>query len=283
MSRPDESSTAQDGREFCEELWRNWAVEGGTGPCADCAAHWSVREDFPDDPNSRTSSYGHRPFYGDGALTEVDVAIFAHEPGKASIPDYTDPEDDRTDESFSDARNSDVTSVPDNAGSIELAKPLFDVLDNTFRVYWSQLKKCNEFHYEEAGIESDGRNRDAERRCVGLNGYSGYLRQELEAVDPDYVITLGKRPYELFSSIFDIEELEANFSRGVGHGDRPSGLRTLAVHGESFTYIPTGHPSYGIHHQTTDQLDLDFQSASTKTEGYYEQLARDLVEYDRRN
>lgn len=273
--------TESDTMTFCETLWENWVVEGGAGPCAGCPAHWSIRTDFPGDPDTRTSSYGHRPFYGDGSLTDVDVVIYGHEPGKASIPDNTDPDDDRTTESFADVRNSDVTTVPDRAGTIELAEPLFEILDEHFGVYWSQMKKCNEYHYEAAGIEPDGRNRDAERQCVGLDGHTGYLEQELKAVDPRYVITLGKRPHQLFTSVFEVEDPDASFSQGVALGDHPSGLRTLSVTGERYTYVPTGHPSRGVHHQTTDQLDIELGVDSTKTRGYYEQFARDLVEYDR--
>ncbi|RZV12542.1 hypothetical protein BDK88_0081 [Natrinema hispanicum] len=269
--------------DFFHRVWQNWITEGGAGPCDGCPAHWSIREDFPGDPETRTNSFGHRPFFGDGALTDVDVAILGHEPGKASIPEYTEEKTNHTQNTFDEVRRDDVTKIPNIAGTIRLAKPLFELLDKEFNVYWTQVKKCNEIHYGEIGIEPDGRNRTAEKQCAGVGGYSGHLCEELHTVDPKYVISLGKRPYELFCEVFDVESLGENFSRGIGSGNHKSGLRTLSVSGESFIYIPTAHPTRGVHKQTTEQLSITEKSNQSKTERYYEALAEDLIKFNQIN
>lgn len=254
--------------DFLNQLWENWRARDGMGHCDGCPAHWSVRDDYPGNSDSRTSSCGHRPFYGDGEAKNPDIAIFGHEPGNDfdhgpdSDPDQFGP--NYTEYTFDEARSEDVTKVPAGSNSIEDVEPLFTKLNEDFSVYWSQVKKCNQLE-------------DSQDNEIAANQCKNYLREELRATDPDYVISLGKQPYLKFIDVFDIEDPGSNFARAVGAGDRPSGFQPLAVEGESFVYIPVGHPSYGIHHQTTDQLDLS--GADNETEYYFELIAQDLVRY----
>lgn len=250
-------------------IWKNWQTEGGAGQCKGCDAHWSIRDDYPGDPGSRTSSCGHRPFFGDGAIESVEVAIFGHEPGNDfdhepdSDPDEFGP--NYTQYTFAEARGKDVKEVPVGANSLEKTQQFFEILDEEFEVYWSQVKKCNE-------LGDKQKNAAAENQC------SEYLRDEIRAIDPSLVISLGKEPYSRFSDVFDIESLGANFARGIAAGERPSGFQSLSVNNESFTYIPIGHPSRGIHPQTKEKLDIP-EGTSNFSEKYYELVAQDVVQY----
>jgi hypothetical protein len=227
-----------------------------------------VRDDYPGDPETRTSSCGHRPFYGDGVVDNPDIAIFGHEPGNDfdhepdSDPDQFGP--NYTEYAFDEARSQDISSVSVGSNSIESLATFFDLLTENFDLYWSQVKKCNE-------LEDDDRNDSAAERC------GRYLKDEIRATDPDYVISLGKKAYLKFDDVFDIEDIDQNFARAIGSGERSSGFLPLSVAGESFTYVPIGHPSYGVHSQTAEQIKIS--GADNETSYYYELVAEDLIKY----
>lgn len=251
------------------EIWENWRVKGGAGNCQGCPAHWSIRDDYPGEPSNRETSCGHRPFYGDGSITDVDVAIFGHEPGN----DFDhDPDSDPnqfgpnyTEYKFDEARGSDITNVPKGSGSIDKTAPLFELLDDQFQVYWSQTKKCNQ-------MDTDQQNNSATGQCLS------YLTGELEEVDPDYVISLGVKAYDNFRRVFNIDDFEQNFARGIAAGERPSGFQTLTVNDQDFVYIPINHPSYNLHRQTDEKLDLS-NPDEPEIRHYYRLVAQDLIEY----
>lgn len=257
-----------------QTIWDNWAVEGGRGPCAGCPAHWSNRADLNDSLSSTSSSEGTHPFYGYGDIQDVDVVIMGEEPGK--------PKSDRSrtnyvGQSFHSVRNEDVTDVPIGAGSIEDSRLLFDVIAENFNTYWTQAKKCNE-------IDNDEQNSIAEDHCIGKNGCSGYLRTEMETVDPQYVVTIGKDTHRHLSSVFDIESLgNEAWSREIASGDSQAGIRTLDVYDGSFIHVPLAHPSYGIPSYTKKQLNLENEDRLTLTEQYYKYAGEDLVEIAQAN
>ena len=118
----------------CRRLWNNWTPEGGKNQCQDCPAHWSNREDFPNNAGTRQSSYGHRPWYGDGDLTDVEVVILGHEPGPASIGEESESDKNWTQRPFDQARNPRVSEVPHDAGSLELTIPLFQTVSDAFNM-----------------------------------------------------------------------------------------------------------------------------------------------------
>ena len=264
---------SRETREFCNGLWNNWTQKGGSGKCEGCPAHWSNREDFPGNPETRESSSGHHPFFGYGSLSDVEVVILGHEPGTQSIGKEDENATNYAQKTFDDARKSDVTRVPVGAGSLELTVPLFNTLSSEFTVYWSQMKKCNEL---KSGPE--GANKTAENQCVGIgDDYEGYIREELTTVDPEYVIGLGTDVDRLLRGVYDIESLGGTFSREIATGNSESGLRWLTVQGESFKYIPTSHPSRGVPSMTKDQISLDVPDETTASEHYYQVLADDFV------
>lgn len=257
----------------CQHLWNNWTPEGGKNQCQGCPAHWSNREDFPSNAGTRQSSYGHRPWYGDGDLTDVEVVILGHEPGSGSIGEESKADTNWTQHSFDEARNSDVSEVPHGAGSLELTIPLFETVGDAFATYWTQAKKCNEITGEQSSL-----NEKAEHQCVGIGaGNEGYLSKELSAVDPAYLIGLGTDVHRLLNRVYQIESLGGTFSREIASGDSKSGFRALNVENENFTYIPTSHPARGVPGMTTDQLKLEAPKKMSKSERYYETFAEDFV------
>ena len=255
--------------EFCNRLWDNWTPRNGDNQCEDCPAHWSNRSDFPGDRDTRQSSHGHRPWYGDGDLDEVEIVILGHEPGRGSIGDEGDNETNHTKNSFEDVRNPNISEVPDNAGSLSLTKPLFERIDSELSAYWTQAKKCNELAQN---------NSSAERQCAGIgDNHEGYLADELSAVNPGYVVGLGADVYRIFSDVFDVDSLGGEFNRPIATGNSESGLRVLDVDGYSFKYIPTAHPSRGVRSETKEEIDLSGLSGKNDSERYYKLFADDLV------
>ena len=256
--------------EFCNRLWDNWTPENGKNQCEDCPAHWSNRSDFPGDADTRQSSHGHRPWYGDGDLTDIEVVFLGHEPGPGSIGEESEDATNHTERSFADVRNPNIAEVPDGSGQwFPLTKPLFERVGSAFPSYWTQAKKCNELPEN---------NEAAEHQCAGIGDeHEGYLSQELSAVDPSYVIGFGEDVYRILTGVYDIEQLGSGFDKPVASGESPSGLRPLEVENADFTYIPTVHPTRGVQPDTKDQIELESQSGRSDSERYYGMFADDFI------
>jgi uracil-DNA glycosylase len=206
-------------------------------------------------------------------LTDVDVVILGHEPG---TPKADRDREDATTKSFADVRGTEFEAVPDGAESLETASALFQTVTKHFSAYWTQAKKCNEI--SGSVPEADRQNTEAFDRCVGTDGYQGYLRDELRAVIPLYVLTLGKKAHEALHSVFQIESLgEKNFTHAIATGDNVAGLRTLAVENEQFVQVPLGHPSFGIGAKTKAVLGLEEKNGVSPTKQYYQLAGEGLV------
>lgn len=257
--------------EFCNRLWDNWKPENGKNQCEGCPAHWSNRSDFPGDAERRESSHGHRPWYGDGNLTDVEVVLLGHEPGPGSIGEESEDATNYTESSFEDVRDSDIANVPLGAGDwLPLTKRLFELVGDEFSCYWTQVKKCNELPEN---------NKAAEHQCAGIGDENeGYLFQELATVDPNYVIGFGGDVHRVMTGVYDIEDLGRNFEKPVASGDSAAGLRPLEVENADFTYIPTVHPTRGVQPDTKNQLELDPGPDQTDSERYYELFAEDFID-----
>lgn len=256
--------------DFCNRLWNNWKPENGKNQCKGCPAHWSNRSDFPGNPETRQSSHGHRPWYGDGDLSGVEVVILGHEPGRGSIGDEGEDETNHTEKSFEEVRNPSIEEVPKNAGTLGLTKPLFDRVGSEFQSYWSQIKKCNEL------LDHNDR---AERQCAGIGDENeGYLVKELSVVNPSYVIGLGEDVYKTMTRLYDMEMLDEKFNKSIASSDSASGFRTLDVDEFDFKYIPTAHPSRGVRPETKGQIDLDGVSGRNDSIKYYKVFADDFAD-----
>lgn len=245
------------------ELWANWQQGGGgKGRCQGCPAHWSVRDDFPGEPSERNSSYQHRPLYGEGKL-DAQIAIIAREPGK---PRGFDESANRREQSFESVRHNTIHV----GGTIKYAGPMIDQFEaSSFRTYYTQLRKCNEIR--------GGDNEKARKQCCGLGEYQGYLREELEAVDPNYVVTLGVPGFKKFQRLFDIEDLgSGSYSEEFARGDFDSGVRVLKSNDPAveFTVFPAPHPDPRGAQYVYNRLEADVD-----TRGYFELLGRDILSY----
>jgi len=249
-----------------QKIWNNWQHRGGLGRCQGCPAHWSIREDFPGKPEDRDSSYQHRPLYAEGNL-DADIAIIAREPGK---PQSFDEDQNRLSESFENVRHSKMSF----GGTIKYAEQLFRLIeDSEWNGYYTQIRKCNEL--------VDGDNEAARDQCCGTGEFEGYLREELETVDPNYVITLGVPGFKKFSELFDIEDLGPDLpSKEFTKGSYDSGLRVLSSRNENidFKVFPAPHPDPRGARWVYNRLDIEVD-----TRGYYKLFAEDVLRYIREN
>lgn len=266
MSIENNSESEKNVPEIFQKIWENWQHKGGSGRCQGCPAHWSIRQDFPGDPRERNSSYQHRPLYGEGNLS-ADIAIIAREPGK---PQGFDENQNRRAESFEEVRHSNMST----GGTINYADPLFQLIKNSeWDGYYTQIRKCNEL--------VDGNNEAARKQCCGIDKFEGYLREELETVDPNYVITLGVPGFEKFAQLFDIEELGPDIaSKEFAKGSYDSGLRVLNSRDKNidFKLFPAPHPDPRGARWVYNRLDVDVD-----TRGYYKLFAEDVLQYVREN
>jgi hypothetical protein len=281
------SQSPENPEEFATNLWKNW--QEGTGRCKGCPAQWSEHQDLHDELDDSKgdcgSSHGLKPWFADGKLKDVDIVILGEEPGP---PKFSDEKwkKEYNNECFDDIRDPDISNVPDGGvGSIALAKPLFKRLDkqgDDFNIYWSQAKKCNEIS------DYEMLNNQAQYQCAGVGQqFKGYLKKEIELLDPDYIITLGKDACNIFTFIFEQEESvwADNFSDFVFNRDND--MRCV----NSFHHIPLPHPSRGVHSNIKDHwsedingeiepnyYDEDEKNKITQTEHYYHLVAGELIE-----
>lgn len=272
MSEKVEDKGQEEIPEVLLEIWENWKQDnGGGGRCHECPAHWSIREDLDGIPGERDSSYQYRPHYGNGSLNP-DIVIIAQEPGGAGAIDHSK---NKREKSLSEARIKNLRNCP--GGTIKNAQPLFDLIDGSeFSGYYTQTMKCDELH------DNKTKYKRAWQQCCGTDHRSGYLRDELIVLDPDYVITLGEKALQRFSNVFDVEALgPESFTRELAKGEFPSGLRGLKStdDGLQFVLFPAPHPApYGGVAQVRDRIEIDLD-----TKGYFKQFALDALKFMRKD
>lgn len=245
-----------------ENIWENWRQQGGKGPCNQCPAHWSHRNDIDGTPGERTfSPVG--PWFGVGS-SNPDIVILGEEPGS----DFEDNQNRLVEEH---ERERDIMSIVENSNSIEQIDTLVEkLLEEGKELYWTQAKKCNEL--------KKGDNYAAQKKCCGINDSRSYLAEELAAVDPDCVVSLGESATSLLLKVYHHEPTwEPHFSAEVTRGPSSSGLRDLDSHSAPFEIIPAPHPGQGFTHISNEYV-ID-HGCSTDRRNYYRQFAIDLVEY----
>jgi hypothetical protein len=144
---------------------------------------------------------------------------------------------------------------------------------SSFEAYYTQLRKCNEIR--------GGDNEEARKQCCGLSEHQGYLREELEAVDPDYVVTLGVPGFKKFQQLFDIEDLgPRSYTEEFAGGDFESGLRVLRSNDPDieFSVFPAPHPDPRGAQYVYNRLEINVD-----TRGYFELFGRDILRYIRKS
>lgn len=251
-----------------DELWDNWRQgSGGGGRCSGCDAHWSERPDFPDEPGDRNNAFGHRPLYGEGSL-DPDIVVMAREPGE---PEEFNRDDNHLDMSFDDARHRDITKTPGK--TIENAMPLLKRLkESEYPSYFTQIRKCNKIKSQckESGGVSDT---EARRQCAGTKGYEGYLFEEIQALDPNHVITTTTEGQTEFCEVFELPEVN---TRAMASGTPESGMITFEQEQLDFTWFPAPHPDSRGTRQVFDHLETVHDTSE-----YWTQFADDVLSYIR--
>jgi uracil-DNA glycosylase family 4 len=246
-------------------IWENWRQPGGRGPCADCPAHWSRRDDIPDDASDKNHSYGMDPWYGDGSL-DAEIVIVGEEPGTKEA----DPDDNRTDQKFS--RTSQVTDVPDNSGTIRYLDVFFEHLQESNKTaYWTEMKKCNEI------ADNTDENTRAQEVCCGLDKGRAYLAEELSTIDPDIVVPLGEPATENLLKLYNLGiSWGKDFSTDIANGSAPSGIHKIRSHSAPFDIVPISHPGQGFSNIPKSIRNIDGEYESKKR-NYYLQVAKDII------
>jgi len=252
--------------ELLRDIWQNWEKEGGAGVCENCPSHWSIRDDF-DREIEEDTSFGHRPYYGDGSL-DPDIAIIAEEPG---TPNKYDADKNHLNDSFIDVREAEVDSSI--GGTIKRAESMFKkIKDSEFDSYFTQMKKCNELP------DNYRLNEASQDQCCGVGSHKGYLKYELRAVSPDYIVTLGKDTLARFDTMFEIPNLNSvDFSnvdeftyKDLLTGDCESGLQGVVIEGEMNSLFPAPHPDGRSTGTACRHLDID-------SKDYWEVFGEDLI------
>jgi uracil-DNA glycosylase len=255
--------------EILTRIWDNWRTDEGQGPCRGCPAHWSNRADLPGTAEARTTTYNAAPWYGVGSINP-DIAVLGLEPGTLK-DEKIDRKKDLRKLSFEQRRDTDIANVA-RTGTYTLNSlaPFFEHLTEAGQeLYWSQVRKCNELE--------EGDNGTARDHCCGINGHDGYLREELDTMDPEYVVVLGEVAFEKTTELYQLNPQWSDvYSREVAKGDSATGLRMLDV-GESFTLIPAPHPGQGWSH-LPDEVKEHNHGYDGKKKNWFKQYAIDLLE-----
>jgi hypothetical protein len=259
----DDGTSLEEPPEILETLWQNWQqADGGGGHCKGCPAHWSLRSDIDGKPGKRKTSFQHRPFCGDGSF-DPDIVIMPREPGP--------PRDEKTDRNkrhrtLEEVRNQSIADSP--GGSIEHTSPLFEAIETSeFEGHFTQIRKCNELN--------QGDNSQARKQCAGTGGYQGYLYDEIEALDPEYIITITREGQNEFCEVFDLEQMD---TVAMASGDTSSGFRTARQERLGFIWIPLPHPDPRGASQVYNRLNPDLNP-----EEYFELVADEVLEFIRSN
>jgi uracil-DNA glycosylase len=267
MSKKDIADTENKVPNILTNIWNNWKAPDGKGPCGECPAHWSRREDLNDESKQTKHSYGMDPWYGDGSV-DADIAIVGREPG----PKNPDESDNRIELDFD--RSPDITEVAKDSASIEELAPLFEAFSESgLELYWTEMKKCNKINGDGSG------NADAEDICCGLGEGRSYLAEELSAIDPDYVVPLGKPATEKILELYDwTGGWENNFSEDVCSGSSRSGFNCLSQHSAPFEIIPAAHPDQRSYNSHWPEKIRNIEHEYSSRGNYYYQFAIDLLE-----
>lgn len=278
----DEQSGSVEIPEIIDRIWENWRVAGGAGTCQGCPANWDNRSEpnLPGTPGQRTESHGIGPYYGVGSFNP-DIAVLGREPGPIK-KDGDRSTTDYTAKSFADRYEQDYLSIAKSSHrSLNNLKPMLKALnEDGIPVYWSQLRKCNQFPDQDLDGYDFPEEDPIRDRCCGLDeDYEGYLREELDAVAPDIVVPLGKDVTEKLLKLYGVSRPYDTFSYFTIGGESLSGLNPITHENLPFTVIPILHPSHWWTH-VGDQLK---ERGITGKKNLYQIIGEDLCMHLQRN
>lgn len=294
--------------EIIDRIWESWQDSGGKGPCADCPQHWSRRVDLPDKgPDGDSNNYGLNPWFGEGHF-DPRVVILAEEPGWHK----PEPDDNQLSSSFSQTRPC-IIDVASESNTIVRMKPLFKRLHNErYSTYYTNISKCNALPYRKSQKESTKQelrelveqgnispeslrfdidekaalddmseeNEKAQSLCCGVDRDTGFLHDELNALSPEAVISVGKTATKNLLNIYDSSDKLGTFTQTTTSGELPSGINPIEAPNAPFDIVPALHPSLGFNHadeQFRESLESVHESGNQK-EGYYKQFGADFLQ-----
>ncbi|OYR50004.1 uracil-DNA glycosylase family protein [Halorubrum sp. Eb13] len=267
----DRSETNTSVPSTVTELWSNWQQPNGTGPCADCPRHWSRRSDIPDQSqNSNPNNYGMNPWFAEGDY-DPDVVVMAEEPGSHDPR----PDDNRLNNRFEQTRRDIREVANEDSETIEKVRPLFDILyDNNIPTYWTNMTKCHPV--------GSNNNTDGQEECCGLSEEveRSYLRDEIEELDPQIVITLGGPATENLLKLYGRDL--SDFAKTTMSGDALSGFHTRNNHTAPFEIATAFHPRYVFNNsefQSRKNAIMDIQNHDGVKKSYYSQYGNDLMDW----
>ncbi|WP_135666805.1 hypothetical protein [Halorhabdus rudnickae] len=118
-------------------------------------------------------------------------------------------------------------------GTLKFAEPLFTAVEESeFDGHFTQVRKCNQIEYDES-------NDRARRHCAGAGQFDGYLYEEMDALDPEAVITITTRGGAEFSEVFGLPRMK---TKAMAQGSGESGFRVHVQDEIGFRWYPAPHP-----------------------------------------
>lgn len=170
---------------FFDDVWNNWCT--GTGPCFEC-------------PN-RDSQCHFYPKFGQGVL-DAEIAFVAETPNEENRESQNSPKARK--EQYGEFKNK-IRRDPVPTWTKKrnrFSDSFFRDISGDFSgerergIYYTNIKKCGDIEGGRVGWK----NRKSKLHC------EQYLIGELQAVDPDIVITFGKKATESLFEVFDHAE-----------------------------------------------------------------------------
>ncbi|OYR61467.1 hypothetical protein DJ83_07775 [Halorubrum ezzemoulense] len=254
------------------ELWSNWQQPGGAGPCSECPRHWSRRSDIPDQgQNEDPNNYGMKPWFAEGDFSP-EVVVMGEEPGSRD----PDTKKNQLNSQFKQTRG-DIREVAEDSETIKQVKPLFDALyDSDIPTYWTNMTKCHPIGSNDNAVGQDV--------CCGLSEKvdRSYLRDELEELEPQIVITVGGPAAKKLLKLYGRQL--SDFAKTTMSGDYLSGFHPQSNHNAPFEIATAFHPRYLFNSGEFQSRKSEIQNAQGEEQNrvkkpYYGQYGDDLVEW----
>ncbi|MDB2245267.1 hypothetical protein PM076_15060 [Halorubrum ezzemoulense] len=272
-------------------LWENWQQPNGAGPCAYCPRHWSRRNDISQEHKQTPDNRGRGPWYAEGDF-DADVVILAMEPGTKDTDSGENLNND-LERSFEQATD-DIRGVAQGTGSIERIKPLVNLLhEHNVPAYYTNTAKCNAISESEdhsKNVESSDTKDEVHALCCGFDDRSTrtYLYEELEAIDPSVVITLGDDALVNLLKTYGVTDPKP-FNEGIIAdllaSSHESALKQIRGYSVPFDVVSTYHPSYmtdGIPGKLKDEWEAKHgnnQNDWNRFQVCYAQFAHDFYQW----
>jgi uracil-DNA glycosylase family 4 len=210
------------------------------------------------------------PWFAEGKFNP-DIVIMGEEPG------YHDPDPDgnRIGKPFEQSRKDIREVANEDSGTLKQVRPLFEVLyDNDIATYWTEMTKCNPI--------GNNDNLDGQDECCGLSEdvERSYLRDELEELEPEIVVTLGKPASKNLLELYNHKL--SDFADSTMSGEPLSGFHTRSNHTARFEIATAFHPTYLFDNSEFQSRKSDIKTQQNQNgvkKPYYGQYGDDLLRW----